>query len=169
MGMDILYEVQGSNALQEAYVQEAQEEEAILEVPKQQEEPHRRPRKRGLTGQKKAAIMGVIFALSAMALVIQMLMANLNTNYRILSEKKRELNNVEAQVEQLYSETEGASVVAVTEEEAAELGLYKVNRDQVVYISLDDEDSGRVLAEDNSNVGIRAFLNKVAAIAEYFY
>lgn len=161
-----MYEVQGSNALQEAYVPEAQVEEVVLEVPRQQEKS--RPRRRTLTGQKKAAIMGVIFALSAMAFVIQVLMANLNTNYKILSEKKGELSRLEAQVEQLASETEGAAVVTVTEEDAAELGLYKVTKDQVVYISLDGEDGGRVLAEDDSNVGLRAFFNKIAAIAEYF-
>ncbi len=161
-----MFEVRGSSALQQ---------ETVIEVPQVEQEPRRqRPvrsktRKRKLTGRKKAVIVLCIFAVSAMAAVVLILMANLNTNYRILSRQKAELANIEAQVEQLASETEGASVVAVTEEQAAELGLYKAGKDQVVYITLDDADSGRVLAEDDSNVGINAFFNKVKAIAEYFY
>ena len=164
------YEVQGSNALQEEIIlQEEATPEFVIPEPEETPVVRRRPRSRGLTGQRKAAIFGIIIAVSAMAMIIQVLMANLNTNYRILSQKKQELSNLEAQVEQLASETEGAAIIAATEEQAAELGLYKVNRDQVVYISLDDTDSGHVLAEDNSNVGVNAFFNKVAAIAEYFY
>ena len=164
-----MYEVQGSNALQEAYVPEELVEESVVQTPKKKPSARRVPRKRGLTGQKKAAIMGVVLALSVMAFIVQVLMANLNTNYRILSQKKKELSGLEAQVEQLASETEGAAVVTVTEEQAAELGLYKADKDRVVYISLDDTDSGQVLAEDDSNVGLHAFFNKVAAIMEYFY
>ena len=161
-----MFEVRGSSALQQ---------EVVVEVPQGgQEHRSRRPvrrkaSKRGLTGQRKAVIMLCIFAVSAMAAVVLVLMANLNTNYRILGQQKREPSSLEAQVEQLASETEGAAVVAATEEQAAELGLYKAGKDQVVYISLDDTDSGRVLAEDDSNVGIHAFFNKVKAIAEYFY
>ena len=163
------YEVQGSNALQEEILQEEVTPEFVIPEPEEPVVVRRKRRARGLTGQKKAAIFGMIIAVSAMAMIIQVLMANLNTNYRILSQKKQELSSLEARVEQLASEAEGAAVIAATEEQAAELGLYKVNRDQVVYISLDDTDSGQVLAEDNSNVGINAFFNKVAAIAEYFY
>lgn len=163
------YEVQGSNALQEKILQEELVEEYAVPQPEEQPVVRRRPRQRGLTGQKKAAILARVIAISVMAMVIQVLMANLNTNYRILSQKKQELSSLEAQVEQLASETEGAAVIAATEEQAAEMGLYKVNRDQIVYITLDGTDSGQVLAEDNSNVGVKAFFNKVAAIAEYFY
>ena len=156
------YEVNGSSALQEEYVQE---------VPRPKKKPvaRRKPRKRGLTGEKKAAIFMSTLAMAALAAVVLTLMASLNTGYRTLDKKKQELSALEARVDQLYSETEGAAVITATEEQAAEMGLYKVNRDQVVYISLDNTDSGEILAEDNSNVGINAFFNKVAAIAEYFY
>ena len=167
----VYYEVNGSSALQEEVIEEIVEEQHIEEVSEPQKKPvtRRRPRKRGLTGEKKAAIFMSTLAASALAAVVLTLMANLNTGYRTLNQKKQELNALEARVEQLASETEGAAVVTATEEQAAEMGLYKINRDQIVYISLDNTDSGEILAEDNSNVGINAFFNKVAAIAEYFY
>lgn len=160
------YEVNGSSALQEEYI-----EEQVTEAPKPKKKPvvRRRSHKRGLTGEKKAAIFVSTLAASALAAVVLTLMANLNTGYRTLDQKKQELSDLEAQVEQLASETEGAAAIAATEEQAAEMGLYKMSRDQIVYITLDSTDSGEILAEDNSNVGINAFFNKVAAIAEYFY
>ena len=158
------YEVNGSSALQEEYI-----EEQAKPQPKKEPVVTRRTRKRGLTGEKKAAIFMSTLAASALAAVVLTLMASLNTGYRTLDQKKQELSALEAKVEQLASETEGAAVITATEERAAELGLYKINRDQIVYISLESTDRGEILAEDNSNVGINAFFNKVAAIAEYFY
>ena len=168
------YEVNGSSALQEEYIEiqvEGQVEEQVKEAPQPEKKPvvRRRPRKRGLSGEKKAAIFMSTLAASALAAVVLTLMASLNTGYRTLDQKKQELSSLEAKVEQLASETEGAAVISATEEQAAEMGLYKISRDQIVYISLENTDSGEILAEDNSNVGISAFFNKVAAIAEYFY
>ena len=157
------YEVNGSNALQEEIIEE------YVPQPKKKPAVRRSPRKRGLTGEKKAAIFMSTLAVAAVAALVLTLMAILNTGYRTLDQKKQELSALEAKVEQLYSETEGAAVITATEDQAAELGLYKISRDQIVYISLDNTDSGEILAEDNSNVGINAFFNKVAAIAEYFY
>ncbi len=158
-----MYENQGSNALKD---------EVLYEIPQPRtavQQPKIKKRKRGLTGRQKAAIFMCTISVAALALLFQTLMANLNSNYRILSQKKQELSQLEAQVEQLSSETEGAAVIAATEEQAAELGLYKAGKDQIVYITLDNSDGGKILAEDNSNSGIRAFFNKVAVIAEYFY
>lgn len=155
------FPVNGSSALKEAY--------AEPERPARKPQTRRHPRRRGLTGQGKAAIFVATVALAVMASFVLTLMASLNTGYRTLGQKKDELTALEVQVDQLAAETEGASMVTASEEKAAEMGLYKVNRDQVVYISLDDEDSGEILAEDDSNVGMNAFFNKIAAIAEYFY
>lgn len=165
-----MYEVNGSNALKNEYITDGSA--ALKEEPRR---PARRPaaktahRKRGLTGERKAFIFMTVLIVSAMAAMFLTLTAMLNTGYRNLSQKKDQLSALEAKVEQLTSETEGAAVVTATEEQAAEMGLYKASRDQVVYISLDGEDGGEVLAEDDSNEGLNAFFNKVAAIAEYFY
>ncbi len=157
-----MYENDGSNALKQEYEYQVPEKE-----PKRISAPVRR--KRGLTGRQKAAIFMCTIAVSLLALCVLTMMASLNADYRILSQKKSELKKLEAQVEQLSSKTEGAAVAAATEEQAAEMGLYRAGKDQTVYITLDNDDGGRILAEDNSNSGIKAFFNKVAVIAEYFY
>ncbi len=158
-----MYENDGSSALKEAYTYEE------VNRPKKVSDPKRRPRRRGITGEQKAAIFVSVIAVSMMALAVLSLMANLNTSYKTLNEKKNQLSSLESQVEQLSSKAEGAAAFAATEEQAAELGLYKPGKEQIVYIELDSADEGEILAEDNSNSGIRAFFNKVAAIAEYFY
>ena len=165
-----MHDTDGSNALKEEYIVDGSAAlQPEVAVPAKKPAVRRRPRKRGLTGERKALIVLCTLTLALLSGIVLTLMANLNTGYRTLSQKKNELSALEAKVEQLASETEGAAVVAASEEKAAEMGLYKVTRDQVIYISLDGDDSGEILAEDNSNVGIRAFFNKVAAIAEYFY
>lgn len=124
--------------------------------------------KKGLSAQSKASIVAAVVAVFAMAAVILMFKAVLNTEYKALSKQKAELERVSSRVERLSSEIEGSSVVAI-EEKAAEMGLMEADKSQIVYISLNSVDSGEVLAEDSANHGLNLFFNKIAAIAEYLY
>ncbi len=158
-----MFETDGSNALKREY-----------ELPEQQNErqqPKRRPsgKKKGLSARNKAAMLAAVAALFILAFTVLIFKAALNTEYKNLSAKKAELNDVTSKVEQLTSELEGAGGIVAVDEKAAELGLQSASSDQIVYISLDDSDKGEILAEDKSGRGIHLFFNKVAAVMEYLY
>ncbi len=159
-----MYENDGNNALKQY---------EYIEVPAESTPRHKKEEtpasRRRVTAQKKALLMVCTLAVFAMAAIFLMFRAVLNTEYRTLSQKKDELSSVESKVEQLSSEIEGSGGVMAIDEKAAEMGLHEAYGSQIVYISLDSTDKGEVLAEDNSNSGIRLFFNKVAAIAEYLY
>ncbi len=156
-----MFETDGSNALKREYELEEQSESL---------RPKRRPSvKKGLSAGNKAAMLAAVTALFILAFTVLIFKAALNTEYKSLSEKKDELSNVTSQVEQLTSELEGASGIVAVDEKAAEMGLQSASSDQIVYISLDDADKGKILAEDKSGRGIHLFFNKVAAIMEYLY
>lgn len=163
-----IYENDGSGALKQYEYVEIE----VNTVPKKA--PEQKPRKkssskRGLTAQTKGSIVAATVTVFAMAFIVLMFKAALNTEYKTLSIQKTELSNLTSKVEQLSSEIEGGGNVAAVEEKAAELGLHSADKSQVVYIAIDSADGGEILAEDNSNRGIHLFFNKIAAIAEYLY
>ena len=162
-----MFENDGSNALKQEYAFEIPE----LEPERRPERPQRakRAKKRHLTAQKKVAIFAVTMALFAMASTVLVFKAELNTQYKNLSEEKAILSSLTAQAEQLSSEIESSGSIVAIDEKATELGLRQASQSQIVYISLGSEDGGQILAEDKSTGGLSLFLNKVAAIAEYLY
>ncbi len=164
-----MFENDGSNALKPNDYALIIPEQAAEEAARRRRRRAAKPRQRQLTSQQKSAVVAVTIALFAMALTVLMFKAELNTDYKELSQSKERLETLSSRAEQLSSEIEGGGSLVAVEEKAAELGLQQASESQKVYISLGGEDSGEILAEDSGTGGLSQFFNKVAAIAEYLY
>lgn len=157
-----MFESNGSNALKREYEYE-------LPVEREKKIAKRPKKSRKLSPRNKASLVAGVAVLFALAFIVLMFKAVLNTEYKNLSTQKAELERLTSEVEQLNSQIEGSGSLVAVEEKAAELGLVSASEGQIVYLSLDNTDKGEILAEDKSNRGIHLFFNKVAVIAEYLY
>ncbi len=164
-----MFENDGSNALKPNDYAITLPEQTAQEAARRRRRQAAKPRQRQMSSQQKSAVVAVTIALFAMALTVLMFKAELNTNYKELSQSKDKLAVLSSRVEQLSSEIEGGGSLVAVEEKAAELGLSQAEQSQIVYITLGGKDSGEILAEDGGTRGLSQFFNKVAAIAEYLY
>lgn len=116
----------------------------------------------------KKRIITLMVMSAIMAFTVLSRYAAIASEFDTLSEKRNELENLNAQIVETKMIAQGNVDHKKVEQEAEKLGLRLPTDSQIKYISLGNADNGEVLKNEKTNV-LGAFINRVSVILEYLY
>ena len=103
-----------------------------------------------------------------MAFLVLFRYASIAREFRALTEKRAELELVNAKVVEMQMKVEQNVDQRKIEQEAERLGMKQPDENQIKYISLGNTDNGEVLKTEKTNA-LSAFINRLSVILEYLY